>query len=166
MLILLSRHKMQNWIVLSITNFLHFLKEVLKLFPKFNFCNLFNWLVSSSSSSRSINFSSWLLSLSSFRLELKENKKIVKKSSYFFNLWVFLKCITKLLIFAHLKSQRVQLNKFWFKWVFIWVLSVPFSKNSLKHILHLNGLIPSWDKWWTYNLYWLLNSLSHPSKHL
>jgi len=162
---LLSRHKIQNWIGLSITNFLHFLKGILKLFSKFDFSSSFNWLVSSSSSSRLINFSSWLLSLSSFKLELKE-KKNSKKSIYFFNLWAFLKCTTKPLIFAHLKLQRVQLNKFCFRWVFLWVLSVPFSRKSLKHILHLNGLIPSWYKWWTYNLYWLLNSLSHPSKHL
>ena len=162
---MLSRHKMQNWIGLSITNFLHLLKVILKLFSKFDFSSSFNWLVSSSSSSRLINFSSWLLSLPSFKLELKEKKR-VKKSIYFFNLWAFLKCSTKPLIFAHLKSQRVQLNKFCFWWVFLWVLSVPFSRKSLKHILHLNGLIPSWCKWWTYNLYWLLNSLLHPSKHL
>jgi hypothetical protein len=72
---MLSKHKMQNWIGLSIANFLHFLKGALILFPKFSFSNLNNWLVSSSSSSRLINFSSWLLSLSSFRLELKEIKK-------------------------------------------------------------------------------------------
>ena len=164
-MILLSRHKMQNWIGLSITNFLNFLKGILKLFSKFDFSSSFNWLVSSSSSSILINFSSWLLSLPSFKLELKE-KKIVKKSIYFFNLWAFLKCTTKPLIFAHLKSQRVQLNKFCFWWIFLWVLSVPFSRKYLKHVLHLNDLIPSWYKWWTYNLYWLLNSLSHPSKHL
>ena len=85
---------MQNCIGLSITNFWHFLEGTLKLFPKFIFSNLFKWHISSSSSTRLIIFSSWLLSLSSFRLQLKENKKnnkIIKKRAYFFNAWAFLK---------------------------------------------------------------------------
>ena len=70
-------------------------------------------------------------------------------------------------LLAHLKSHKLQLNKDWFIWIFLCVFKVPFSENVLKHILHLKGFIPSWDKSWTYKRYKLLNSLSHPGyKHL